>query len=492
MVKIAAWVAAALLGSGLSTLSTPARAIEVDVVEGRVDVIWGDPPPGSDAPAHVVLTLTDDAGETLEFSISDELAALHGGFVAWNGRRVRVHLAAPDASIRSPRHDARPGTRRALALTLLGDRAGARGGVVGSQPWVSILCKFADIPDEPRDLAYFQDMYANAFGGLDDYWRKQSYGTIDIVGSTAIDWVVLPQAQSFYVPDPGNGSNSNRSALFNDCTAAADPFVDYSNGGTGGFSGINQMFNAELDCCAWGGGRFATLDGVTKSWRVTWEPPWAYAQSGVIAHEMGHGFGLPHSNNFDNDGNPYDSPWDVMSSATGNSINDPTFGRLGKHHTAFHKDILGWFAASEVLEVLPDSSVTAVVDAMTVPSTPNRRMIRVPILGTDDWYTIEARELDSYDGNLPGNAVIISHVDTGRSEPAWAVDVADPPANYGSNEGTMFRVGETFVSPDGRISISVDAATVDGFVIGVTSVLPELLFEDGFESNRQTISLPRR
>lgn len=472
----------------LGCLSPFVGAIERDIVEGRVDVIWGDPPPGADAPSHVILTLTGDHGEIVEFSISDELAALHGGFLAWNGRRVRVHLAEQDASNR----ETPPATRRALALTLLEGRSASRGGVVGSQPWVSILCKFADIPDEPRDLAYFQDMYANAFGGLDDYWRKQSYGTIDIVGSTAVDWVVVPQAQTFYVPDPGNGSNADRSGLFNDCTAAADPFVDYSNGGTGGFSGINQMFNAELDCCAWGGGRFATLDGVTKSWRVTWEPPWAYAQSGVIAHEMGHGFGLPHANNFDNDGNPYDSPWDVMSSATGNAVNDPTFGRLGKHHTAFHKDILGWFAASEVLDVLPDSSVTVIVDAMTVPSTANVRMIRVPILGTDDWYTVEARALDGYDGNLPGNAVIISHVDTGRSEPAWAVDTADPPANYGSNEGTMFRVGETFVSPDGRISISVNAATADGFEITVTSVLPELLFEDGFESNRQPISLPTR
>ncbi|MBY6204240.1 hypothetical protein [Halomonas denitrificans] len=472
----------------LLCLSPSAGAIGAEMIEGRVDVLWGDPPPGSGAPSQVILTLTDDHGGIVEFGVSEQLAALNGGFLAWNGRRVRVHLAAPAASIDGSHRT----VRRALALTLLEDRSGARGGVVGSQPWVSILCKFADIPDEPRDRTYFQDMYANAFGGLDDYWRKQSYGTIDIVGSTAVDWVDLPQPQGFYVPDPGNGSNSNRNALFNDCTAAADPFVDYSNGGTGGFSGINQMFNAELDCCAWGGGRFATLDGVTKSWRVTWEPPWAYAQSGVIAHEMGHGFGLPHANNFDNDGNPYDSPWDVMSSATGNAVDDPTFGRLGKHHTAFHKDILGWFAASEVLEVLPDSSVTVIVDAMTVPSTANLRMIRVPILGTDDWYTVEARALDGYDGNLPGNAVIISHVDTSRSEPAWAVDTADPPANYGANEGTMFRVGETFVSPDGRISIAIDSATVDGFEITVTSVLPELLFEDGFESNRQPLRLPTR
>ena len=37
-----------------------------------------------------------------------------------------------------------------------------------------------------------------------------------------------------------------------------------------------MMFNASFDCCAWGGSRFANLDGLNKVWRVTWEPPWGY------------------------------------------------------------------------------------------------------------------------------------------------------------------------------------------------------------------------
>lgn len=471
--------------------ATPAMAASPDPwpvdtgvsIEGRLGVLWGDPRPGSNQTGRVALTVFTDDGITTEITISDELAAAHGDFIAWNGGRVRAYI---DPEPMSSGPDTGPGPHRARALTLLDTGRGSeRGGVFGSQPWVSILCKFADVPDEPRDLTFFQDMYANLFGGLDDYWRKQSYGNIDIVGSTAIDWVELPQNQTFYAPNPGNGSDADKGALFNDCTAAADPFVDFSNGGTGGFSGINQMFNDVLDCCAWGGSRFATLDGVNKLWRVTWEPPWAYASSGIIAHEMGHGFGLPHANNFDGDSNPYDSPWDVMSAATNSGVNDPTFGRLGKHHTAFHKNQLGWIAPGELLEVLPGEAATGVIDAMTVPSTPNFRMARVPILDTNDWYTVEARSLISYDGNLPGRAVIISHVDTNRSEPAWAIDVADPPANFGNNEGTMFRVGETFTSPDGRITITIDAETANGFEVTINSLLPQLLFDDGFEASPQ-------
>jgi len=447
-----------------------------ELLEGRLSMAWGDPPPGSGLASHRVFALTDDDGRTVEFTISEELAAAHGGFLDWNGRRVRVQFDVL-------RNRALNGPRPARAVMLLEGRDGEtiQGGPVGSQPWVSLLCKFADIEDEPRDLAYFEGMYANEFGGLDDYWRKQSYGRIDIVGSIAIDWIDLPEPQSFYVPDPGNGTDSNRNQLFTDCTGAADEIVDFSNGGTGGFSGINMMFNDLLDCCAWGGGRFTTLDGVNKLWRTTWNPPWSFRQSGIIAHEMGHGFGLPHSNNSDGDSSPYDSPWDVMSSATGNAVNDSDYGRLGKHHTAYHKDRLGWFDASEQIEVTAGESATITIDAMALPSTSNYRMARIPVPDTDDWYTVEARKRIGYDGNLPGDAIVISYVDTSRSEPAWSVDSDDPPADFADNEGSMFRVGESFIDASAQITISVDSATPDGFVVTINGPDAFFLFRDRFE-----------
>ncbi len=457
-------------------------ATEYEVIEGRLDIVWGDPPAGSGLPSPTIFTITDERGRHTEIAISEELWQAHGGFVAWNRGRVRAHLAEGPLG---RAEGFRPGTRRAAALTLLEapDSGSARGGVTGSQPWVSILCKFADVDAEPENVAFFHNMYANTVGGLDDFWRKQSYGNIDIVGSVAVDWVDLPGNQTDYVPEPGSGTGADLSGLFDDCTAAADPFVDFSNHGQGGFSGINQMFNEWLDCCAWGGSRFATLDGVTKSWRVTWEPPWGYADAAVIAHEMGHGFGLPHSNNFDNDTNPYDSPWDVMSAATGYAINDATYGRQGKHHTAYHKNRLGWIAPDEMRTVAPGETVTITIDAMAVSSTSNYRMAIVPIPDSDDWYTVESRKRRGYDGNLPGDAVIISEVDTSRGEPAWSVDIDEPPANYADNDGTMFVPGETFFDPPSGIWIRVDSETPDGYVVTIGAQTGFPVFSDRFEGN---------
>ena len=61
------------------------------------------------------------------------------------------------------------------------------------------------------------------------------------------------------------------------------------------FIGINLMFNDDLDCCAWGGTTTLSLDGQSRTYRMTWLPPWGYENQGPVAHEMGHGFGLPHS-----------------------------------------------------------------------------------------------------------------------------------------------------------------------------------------------------
>ncbi len=479
------WLAAlgvlvAALGAGV-----PAAA-EIEKRSGILTQVWGDPEPGSGLAAQRLFQLTADDGRTVELEISDALARLHGGLHDWSGRRVEV-------TVEVPRHDPLaisaegPSGRPPLAVRALrsldgGDGLDRRGSVTGSQPWVSILCKFQDIGAEPEDLAFFQGMYADQPGGLDHYWQELSYGVIDVAGSLAVDWVVLPNPQSFYVPTPGSGTGANLGLLFDHCTAAADPFVDFGNGGEP-FVGINMMFNGLLDCCAWGGSRFATLDGITKSWRVTWEPPWAYADEGVIAHEMGHGFGLPHSNNWDGDSSPYDSPWDVMSSATGYAVDDSTYGRLGKHTLAYHKDDrLGWIAAEQIFEVPGPGSTTLTLDHMALATTGNFRIARIPVDGSNRFYTVEVRKrVGDYDGALPGDAVILCEVDPGRQQPAWTVDSDVPPADYGDNEGTMWKVGETFTDAEAGITVSVISETTDGFVVTITSAL-SLIFSDGFES----------
>ena len=460
------------LFTALVVLPAAGAEIERTLEIGVLEVVWGDPQLNELDRSVRRVSLRSADGEALVLQVEGPLPRNLYGMV---GRRVEVTVERE-----SPTAPAR--LRFIRPLPLRPGESSLGGAVTGSQPWVSLLCKFSDVSNEPENLTFFQGMYDNTPGRLDHYWREQSYGLIDVVGSTAIAWVDLPSPQSTYVPTPGSNQDANLNLLFNDCTSAADPLVDFGNGGTA-FVGINLMFNHLLDCCAWGGSRSATLDGITKSWRVTWNPPWSFADEGVIAHEMGHGFGLPHSNNFDGDTNPYDSVWDMMSSAVGFAVADPTYGRLGKHTLSYHKDRLAWIAGARLFEPMVDGVYTITIDRLSIDSTSNYLMARLtPPVGTT-YYTVEVRKrVGDYDGNLAGDAVIISEINNGRSQPAWVVDADVPPAGTNSNEGSMWKVGESFSDPSGAINVQILSETTEGFVVKIINGTAAMIFEDGFES----------
>lgn len=449
----------------LLVLSLQVFAVDVHKKEGVLSFEYGDGLKGEYITRYHLQT--DSAKLTLDLSEAFmKKAPVHN----WLGKRVEI-LSLSEIKT--------SGTQKVSAIKLMESVAGS--GVSGSQPWISILCKFSDVAAEPDNEAYFEGMYANSPGGLDHYWREVSHNTIDVAGSTAIDWVDLPNTHTSYVPDPGNGQTADLDTLYDDCTAAADDIVDYSDAGNGlPYAGINMMFNEELDCCAWGGGRWDTLDGIQKVWRVTWEPPWSYSNEGVIAHEMGHGFGLPHANNSDEDSNPYDSPWDVMSSATGYGVNDNVYGRLGKHINIYFKRYLGWVDDSEGWLTNSNSYGTVVLDHTAIANTSNKRFIYIPV-SNGTHYVVESRKkTGNYEANLPGTAVIIHHVDTGRQEPPWVVDKDSPAADYADTEGVMWKVGETFVDPIDGVEVEVLAQTSQGFRVQVRAG-DDVIFVDGFD-----------
>lgn len=430
-------------------------------VTGRFLVIWGDSLDGSSGATRY--TLTEDSGQITLLLISETLARSSGGVNFLNGKNVTIEgysASSLDGQSSADVLNVSSIVPVALAATQALDGVVAPA-VSGSKPWVTIMCKFSDVADEPENLSFFEDMYLNVKPGLDHYWRELSYGTANVSGSSASGWFELPQPEIYYNPTNTLGGTDLYS-LADDCIAAADASVDF-----GLYTGINMMFNTDFDNgYAWGGSRYMTLDGVTKVWSTTWEPPWAYADISVIAHEMGHGFGLPHSSGAY--GQTYDNAWDVMSKDRYNcaAATDLTYGCMAQHTISYHKDKLGWIPPAQKYEATGISTIT--LDHLALLSTTNYRMAQIPINGSSThFYTVEVRQLSGYDIKLPGKAVVIHEVDTTRSRPAYVVDI-DLDGDT-ADEGAMWVVGETFTDVANGISVSVLSSTATGFQVSIVA-----------------------
>ncbi len=456
-------------GRGLSEAArqagpSPAGVGSIQSRSGWFHVIYGDAPSAAGVPAVFGYALIDEQGQATELLVDDQVLHGLGGPRAINHRRVLVvgRDAAPLPS----------GVQGALPIfavqSLQLDSAQAAAAapaqpVSGPQPWATILCRFSDSTGvTPHPPSWFQALVLGTTPpGLDHFWRELSYNNVNLTGGEVHGWFNLPQPRSYYVY--GNPLQLDFGRAANDCTAVADAEINFQN-----FVGINLMFNTDLDGYAWGGSWTLTRDGVTKNFRTTWVPPWGYNNQGPIAHEMGHGFGLPHSSGpYDK---TYDSRWDVMSDIWDNCPPiDATYGCVGVHTIAYHKDFLGWIPSGQKYVATPGTSQTILMERHAQPTTSNYLIAQLPIVGTStQFYTVEVRRFAGYDVKVPGEAVVLHKVDTTRGN--RVAQVVDTDANGNPNDaGAMWLPGESFVDAANGLTVAVNAQVGNGFQLTITN-----------------------
>ncbi len=421
----------------------------VATLNGWFMVVWADGKPGTHL-SYEEYWLTSDDGKMTRLQIDPTFLESVGGSLALNGQQVQVQGTwLADGSLQVAALQPEASSRAA---------APSKPEVTGSQPWITLLCKFSDIITETRPVSYFTQMYTSTYPGLDHYWRELSYNLLNLQGSGSVShWYTLPQPQSYYEA-PGGGMDTGK--LFQDCTAAADADVYFPN-----YVGINMMFNGDFPSSLGGSGT-ATLDGVTRSWRRAWLADWGITNLAVVEHEMGHGFGLPHSSG--NYGLTYDNVWDVMSDTWSNCVRlrDPVFGCLGQHTIGWHKDLEGWIPLSQKAVITAGTHTTITLERTALPQTTNYLVAVLPVKGTSDrFYTLEARRKAGYDVQLPGEGVIIHYVEIGRTNPARVIDI-DGNGNTG-DAGAIWSPGETFTDPINAITVTVVSSTATGYVVSI-------------------------
>ena len=115
---------------------------------------------------------------------------------------------------------------------------------------------------------------------------------------------------------------------------------------------------------------------------------------GVMAHELGHGFGLPDLYCTGNDCTAAGiGEWGLMGSgAWGCDGGDPAFPC---HMSAWSKAMLGWVTVEDIPGDAPLQEVTL------EPVVGGSRVLRYGIPGTREYFLLENRQARGFDRNLP-------------------------------------------------------------------------------------------
>jgi hypothetical protein len=466
-----------VFGSNVSFAQTPVTkrgtvVSPTQTYEGILNVVWGDPRTALDSGGETRYTLALPDGTRLPL----RLTAQDGVAQFYFNKRVVIS----GRSVPSPATSTSPGGETievdAIAPSpMLSGAPNVSASVSGTKKVIFLLVKFQSEAAVPHPPVFYTDMtnpstppagevFPTTING---FFLKTSYNQFSWVGSVGGvggvgapgGWLTLPHPKSYYAPCGWSSVCSNLSALGDDATALGRAegivFPNYDN--------INFVLSNDLDCCAWGGGYFSSVD--SKVYGATWEPPWGQ-ETGTYSHEMGHSLGLPHSGWVYY---AYDSPWDIMSdreeasgvtcgsyaSVNSGGTNSLRCTEPGDGYIAAHKDYLGWIPGANQVQTdnTPGSAVNVNLEGSSLPLSSGLKMIKICLAGfsctgsSARYLTVEARvkgqgATSQYDNGIFGEGLIIHSVQMDRSpiggpcffnqQSGWAVPIDSTPGDYDS------------------------------------------------------------
>lgn len=420
-------------------------------VSGQLGLITVDTPDG----ARLEWTLYLSDGVNRRVDISDEVLAAAGGLRAITGQWV---------SITSDALPTRGGAMVARSITPSSTPRGFSPFSVDPGPaahWLNLPCKFSDVATEPATVSEIEAIF-----GSDPERVAESYDALSrgkhTFTSTTYDWATLPHTLNYY-----QTVNNLNDDMYKDCRAA--------HGLTAGARNVNLLFNVDHMNGAAAGGQ--TFDG-NNLVRATWLPPHAWHNIDTIVHEIGHGYGMPHSDNSNNDPNTYDNPWDIMSGGNYYADYVDGLGYMAAPHNTYHVYKVGWLDADETVTIPAGSTQTVTIDHWGVDDSANAYAALIPLDYTDPnratkLYVVEVRrgagDAGNHQKHLPdADGVLIYVVDTMRKSPAHLVGQMIG----GLDNNAVFTVGESFTDATQMLTISVTGATTDGYTVQIQRGVP--------------------
>ncbi len=287
----------------------------------------------------------------------------------------------------------------------------------GRQRVFALLIAFSDYPGHNIPYQFDWRLFGDGpsaeypYESLRDYYRRSSYGQLEIEGVT-LGWYATPYSRARV-----EETTAGREALIGEAISHFDDqghdFAQYDNDGDGAidyflvfWAGPHQEW-AEF---WWGyqrsyeNGSF-TVDGMrlgAYSWQwESWNCPGPFSAR-VAIHETGHALGLP-------DYYDYDDTVGPRGGLGGLDMMDSNWG----DHNSFSKYVLGWIS--------PEVHNQGEHDVMLAPSdAESDAVLLMPGEPATDpygeYYMVQHRRRQGNDAGLPGDGLLIWHVDARSSE----------------------------------------------------------------------------
>lgn len=388
--------------------------------------------------------------DNLKSAPQDFLAGALGALALLIGLQFSSALAAPPhpdlkARIESGEIEAPPFLKNYNALRaqgvcdkcisnapgkLMKSAAGGAGAQSSSAATVfralAILVDFSD-QTSSVNAAFFDTMlFSTNSGTMHDYYSEISYGQLDLVTvnlPSSLDWTRAPQTYAYYT-NAKNGTGpypQNSQQLTEDLIDAIDGLVDFSkyDNDSNGFVDVLTIVHTGPGAEFTGSPndiwshKWAIVprqkDGVWIS-DFTIQPEYWSAPGdltiGVYAHELGHGFGL--TDLYDTDNSSWgNGRWSLMA---GGSWNGP--GNLGS--SPAHPD--PWSRIK--MGMATSTNITSNTNGYSLPSVEaGSNIYRLWTGGgaSSEYFLVENRQRTGYDSYLPGDGLLIWHIDESKS-----------------------------------------------------------------------------
>lgn len=329
----------------------------------------------------------------------------------------------------------------------------ASAATSGEQKTAVILVNFQDETSQPISVA---NAHSLVFGEVGDFYWEASYQKTFFSGNT-FGWFTIPVSKS--------------SCDITLISQKADQAAVASGVNLGAYARLIYMF--PQNTCSASGYNSGSASIPSRTW-IKGNNFNAY----VIAHELGHNFGLLHSQSMDCGSNV------IGGTCSTQSYGDPadTMGYgATTHFNAFQKELLGWLnttgqppinkvTASGSYRIEPYAATGTGAKALKIPKGID------PTTGQMTHYYIEYRQpigfdasLDVY-GNLTNGVLVHTGVE-GDGFSSFLLDMTPnsvPTSTPTDMEDGALAVGRTFVDSVAGVTFKLASADASGATLEVT------------------------